>query len=179
MASRKNLAVLPLSSNICEMDKELQMAGEEELAAIPIFSQLSEIQRKKLASITKKQSFRKGATIFKQGDPGGRLCILREGMVKLTRLIRERQETILAELQDGDIFEEVSLICGERHSTTAVCTTNAVILTINKVDFDKMALENPVLGINVLKAINASVCSYIKEKKSKIYDMVDYVTWTY
>lgn len=179
MAGRKNLATLQLPSIICDMDKELKMAGEKELAAIPIFSQLTEVERKKLASITKKRSFFRGTTIFKQGDPGGRLCILCKGMVKLTRWIRERREQTLAELQDGDIFEEGSLICGDKHSSTAVCTTNTVILTINKADFDKMALENPVLGINVLKSINVSVCSYIKELKSKICDLVDYATSTY
>ncbi len=176
MAGRKNLAALALPSNICDMDKELKTAGQEELVRIPLFSQLTEADRKRLASITKKRSYFRGATIFKDGDAGGRLCILCKGMVKLTRLIRQNQVQILAELHSGDVFEEKSLISDSKHSSTALCMTNAVVLTINKADFDKMTLENPALGINVLKLINVSVCSYIRDLKSKICDMIDYVT---
>jgi CRP-like cAMP-binding protein len=176
MAGRKNLATLQLPSIICDMDKELKTAGEKELATIPIFSQLTEVERKRLASITKKQSFFRGTTIFKQGEQGDRLCILCKGMVKLTRWIRERREQTLAELQDGEVFEEGSLICGDKHSTTVVCTTNTVILTINKVDFDKMALENPLLGAKIIKFITRSICSQLRKTNSKIGDLVDYVT---
>ncbi len=154
------------------------MVNKEDLARIPLFSQLSDAEREKVVSITKKMEFLRDNYIFNQDGSGGQLFIVHKGEVKITRLIREHHEQTLAVLRNGDFLGAVSLIDGKEHSASAVCTADSVIFTIYKADFDKLAQEDTALGLKILKLLTTEVGSFLRTMNSKFIDMVQYVSIT-
>jgi len=178
MAGEKNLASVLPYSQFCSIDKEVETVRAKDLQALPIFFRLSEVEREIIAPITQKKYFIKDEIIFNQGQPGGQLFVLSKGEVKVTRVIRERHNQTLAQLKSGDIFGEETLICGDEHTTSVVCTADSEIFVIKKTDFDRIARENPVLATKVLNTVTHSLCSELKKIKAKICDMVNYVTST-
>ncbi len=154
------------------------MVEKEDLAAIPIFSDLNETEREKIAAITEEKEFLKNASIISQTSPSGQLFIVQKGEVKITRLIRDQQEQTLAVLKDGDFFGGVSFVDGQKHSASAVCTADSVIFVISKTDFDKLTEEDPVLGVRLVKHLTLSICNYLRTMNIKFYDMVQYVSLT-
>jgi CRP-like cAMP-binding protein len=151
------------------------MASEEDLRTIPLFALLSEAERKILVSITNKREFYKDNVIFSEAAPGRTLFIVKSGEVKITRLIRENDEIIMAMCKDGDLFGVISFIDGKEHSATAVCANDVVVFTINKADFDELTPKYPLLGIKILKCIGLENCLYLRAMNSKFHDMVAYV----
>jgi CRP/FNR family transcriptional regulator len=176
MAGQKNLATVLHSSQFCDIDKEVGIVSTKDLMALPIFYRLDEAEREIIASITRKGNYLKDEIIFNQSQSGGQLFVLYKGEVKITRLIRARRNQTLAQLKSGDIFGEETLICGDEHTTSAVCTTDSEIFVIKKDDFDRIAREHPVLGTKILNFVTRSVCSRLRKINAKICDMVDYVT---
>ncbi len=186
MQTSENLMVMPILPNtddavIEEMVSEIGRtatirAAKEDLAAMPLFGGISGEGLEKIASITGKKSFLCGTPIFSQSDPGGTLFLLHKGMVKLTRLIRANQLQILSIHEKGDFFGDVSFISNDKHSTSAVCTTDSEISIISKEDFDKLAQQDPALAIKTFKFISISICSRLRAKTTKVSDMVKYIS---
>jgi CRP-like cAMP-binding protein len=154
------------------------MVTKEELEKIPLFSEFSDAEREVVASVVEKKELLPDTLIFGETDPGGKLYIVYKGEVKITRVIREREQQVLNKLQDGEFFGGVSFIDGSDHSASAVCTTDSVIFTIKKSDFDKLTEKDPILGIRILKHLIFSICSYLRKMNEKFYDMVQYVSLT-
>lgn len=154
------------------------MVTKEDLKKIPLFSELSDTEREELASVTEKKKLLPDIPIFSETDPGGKLFIVYKGEVKISRVIREHEEQTLTRLKDGDFFGGVSFIDGSEHSASAVCTTDSVILTIDKNDFDKISEKNPMMGLKILRLLIRSICSYLRKMNQKFYDMVQYVSLT-
>ena len=148
----------------------------ESLAAISIFSGLSETEYEKIAAITEKREFEKNTSVFSQTSPGGQLFIVNKGEVKISRLVRGHEEQILAVLKEGEFFGGVSFVDGQAHSASAVCTTETEVFIIDKADFDKLCDEDPALGIRIIKALTLSICNYLRAMNIKFYDMVQYVS---
>lgn len=154
------------------------MVTKEDLEKIPLFSGFGDAEREEIASVTERKELLPDTPVFSETDPGGKLYIVYKGEVKITRLIREQEQQTLNKLQDGDFFGGVSFIDGSEHSASAVCTTDSVIFTINKSDFDKLSEKNPMMGIKILQTLILSICSYLRKMNEKFYDMVQYVSLT-
>jgi CRP/FNR family transcriptional regulator len=155
--------------------KSFIAVNKDDLAAIPVFSQLSEVEREAVASITDKKLFFMGNRVFCRGDPGGQLFIVHKGVVKITRSIRGNFEQSLAIKKSGDLFGKVSFFDNQNQYSTAVCVTDSMIFIINKAYFDELTQINPVLGVKILRSINISICSQLRKTNSSFNRMVKYV----
>ena len=67
-----------------------------------------------------RRRFRKGETIFHQGDPGDALHVVASGAVKIVLPSAEGEEAIIATLRPGDFFGELALLDGAPRSATAI-----------------------------------------------------------
>jgi CRP/FNR family cyclic AMP-dependent transcriptional regulator len=73
-------------------------------------------------------TFRRGHTVFAEGEPGDRMYIIVSGKVKIGRRTNDGRENLLAVLGPSDVFGELSVFdSGPRTSTvTAVTVVSAV-----------------------------------------------------
>lgn len=149
--------------------------NKDNLAAIPVFWQLSDVERGAVASITDKKFFFMGNRVFSQGDPGGQLFIVHKGVVKITRSVRGNFQQSLSIKKSGEIFGKVSFFDNQEQYTTAVCVTDSMIFIINKAYFDELAQINPVLGVKILRSINLSICSQLRITNSSFNRMAKYI----
>ncbi len=78
--------------------------------------------------------FQAGETIFREGNPGNKLFIIRQGSVMLTKNIDDA-ELPLTELGPGEVFGEMSLVDERPRSATAVAATDVVCQCISKAMF--------------------------------------------
>jgi CRP-like cAMP-binding protein len=154
------------------------MVTKEDLEKIPLFSSFSDAEREEMAFITEKKELLRDAPVFNQTDPGGKLCIVHKGEVKITRTIRQQEQHTLLVKKSGDFFGGISLIDGKERSACATCVTDTEIFIIDKTDFDELARKNPLLGIKLLKHITLSICFYLRTMNDKFHDMVKYVSWS-
>jgi CRP/FNR family cyclic AMP-dependent transcriptional regulator len=102
--------------------------------------------------------YRRGETIFHQGDPGDSLYIIESGSVKIVLPSPEGEEgAIIATLGRGDFFGELALLDGEPHSATAVASGPVGALVLQRTVFADLLETQPGLRNALIAALVAEL----------------------
>ena len=94
-----------------------------------------------------------GNYIFLEESDGEQCFFVVKGSVKITRLSKEGREVILAMLNQGDFFGEMSLIDGESRSANVIALEKTEVLTLNRKDFLIVLHDYPKIAIQLLKEL--------------------------
>ena len=116
----------------------------ERLKEVRLFSGLRRPELRLLAGLVKEsEEFRPGQIICQQGEPGRRYFIIERGRLRVTRVDPEGRVETVRELGPGEAFGETSLLLGDVRDATVECVEPAVLLYIEKEDFDWLLEEEP------------------------------------
>jgi len=111
----------------------------DDLKRVPLFSGLSERQRRKLARLCRERDVPSGTAVVKEGLMGGvSFFVVAEGTAAVTTAGKE-----VACLGPGDHFGELALITNRERSATVTAQTPMRCLEIRFWDFRDFALDNP------------------------------------
>lgn len=92
------------------------------------------------------KSLKKGEAIFKQGDLGDTMFVIRAGTVEL-QVSGRTVET----LHRGDFMGEMALVDSEPRSATALCTTDCEVVPIDRERFQYLVKETPFAALEVMQ----------------------------
>jgi di/tricarboxylate transporter/CRP-like cAMP-binding protein len=109
-----------------------------ELATVAPFSELSPVDRARLAAALQEVTFAAGETIYAQGAPADALYILREGTVE-----RHSNGVTLEVLQPPAVFGDLGLLRDEVRATTLKAVTPAVLWRLPGERFTRLAKRTP------------------------------------
>ena len=85
-----------------------------------------------------------GEIIFKEGDAGNEMYLIKSGSVKITKRIGGK-EKVLAVLKEGDFFGEMSVLDGSLRSASATTEEETELITIDREAFLAQARKNPFI----------------------------------
>jgi CRP/FNR family cyclic AMP-dependent transcriptional regulator len=107
--------------------------ARETLRGCGLFRQADEATLDALTGALRIRRFRKGETVFHQGDPGDALFIVAGGSVKVVLPSNEGAEpAIVAILGAGEFFGELAILDGAPHSATIVAVEPTETLVLNR-----------------------------------------------
>ena len=92
--------------------------------------------------------FAKGQVVFKEGDPGEHLCIVKSGSIEL--IINGKHFYTFAE---GEMFGEMALINHEPRIATTIAATDSVVIMIDQRRFQFLVQQTPYFAIQVMKVM--------------------------
>lgn len=92
------------------------------------------------------QQFGPGQTVFRQGDPGDTLYIVKSGVLEVVASREGADSTTLAYLGEGEVVGELALLTGSPRSASVRCPQQAVVLTIGKDVFDDLMQTLPAFA---------------------------------
>ncbi len=96
--------------------------------------------------------YRRGETLFVEGDPArGFFCIL-EGWTKLYRLRDDGEEVVVAIFSAGETFAEVAMFLGGRYPASSEAVAPSRILEIDAQNLRRAVLAEPQLAFDMLAA---------------------------
>ena len=124
------------------------------LSSISLFNGLTEDQLKELAMIITDQTFKKGTTIFAEGDEGTGFYILIDGQVKIYKLSMEGKEQILHVFGPGEPFAEAAVFTGKSFPAFADTLKDSRVIFIPRKSFIQLIEANPSLAMNMLGALS-------------------------
>lgn len=124
------------------------------LAAIPLFNGLSDQQLADLTMIVTDQQYKRGTTIFAEGDRGLGFFILVSGQVKIYKMSVDGKEQILHIFGPGEPFAEAAVFTGKSYPAYADALQNSRVLFIPRDSFVTLIQENPALAMNMLGALS-------------------------
>jgi CRP-like cAMP-binding protein len=90
--------------------------------------------------------YRRGATVFSQGDPATTVLYIRRGAVRLSVLSDKGKEAIVGMLGEGDFFGEGSLAGQPLRMGTATAVVPSSVLMIGRRKMAQLLHEEPALS---------------------------------
>jgi CRP/FNR family transcriptional regulator, dissimilatory nitrate respiration regulator len=124
------------------------------IATIPLFEGLPREQLEDLAGIVQEPTFRKGQTIFSEGDEGDGFYVVASGRVKVFKLSSEGKEQILHILGPGEPFGEVPVFAGQHFPANAEAMEESRFYFFRRESFVRLIKRNPGLALNMLAVLS-------------------------
>ena len=93
-----------------------------------------------------------GEVLFREGEPGDVMYVLREGVVRISKGSPEGDKT-LAVLGAGEFFGEMSILNEKPRTATAEVVEAAKLLVINARTFEQMVKGNSEIAIRLIKKL--------------------------
>ena len=104
--------------------------------------------------------YKAGQTLFSSGDPADRLYFLVSGTVELPEVGRT--------LQAGQMFGEIAFFApGRKRSSSAQCTSDCTLLSIDEDTFKQLVYQNPDFGLEVVRLIAGRLSDDIQRLQSQ------------
>ena len=125
----------------------------ELLQSVSIFWDLNEDELGHIADKMVAKHFENGNYIFLEDSEGEQCFFVLEGSVKVTRLSKDGREVILAMLNEGDFFGEMSLLDGESRSANVIALEKTKVLTLDRNDFIAVVNDYPQIAVQLLKEL--------------------------
>lgn len=110
---------------------------------------LSPEERERAARFCPQRHFSKGSAIFSPGDPPDALYVLTAGLVTLSHMGEDGQESILRVFGPGDVFGELFLTVSAR-PFLATALTPCVVTVIPATSFLQLLSSIPRIGFNFI-----------------------------
>lgn len=123
------------------------------LANISLFQQLDDDERSVLAASMQERSVVPNDVLFKAGDPGDSMFIVRAGQVELFVKDKAGQKITLHVASEGEFFGELSLLDGGSRTATGVAVSNAELWILDREDLQQLFRKRPDAALDMLAAM--------------------------
>jgi CRP-like cAMP-binding protein len=110
------------------------------------FRHLNEEEKKLVMERMHKESFSMGEYVFEEDDTSERLYVVEKGAVSLIKSIGADLDKTILIAPEGSIFGEFSFIDGRTRSASALVSVDAVLLSLDRKDFDALFDQFPAIG---------------------------------
>ena len=123
------------------------------LAEVELFEHLNDDDRATLAGVIDVRRLAAGETLFKAGEPGESLYVVRAGEVELYIKDTAGQRIPLAIVGRGEVFGELALLDRSPRTATAVAMGDTELLELDRDDLLLLFQTSPTAALRLLAAM--------------------------
>ena len=95
-------------------------------------------------------SLSRGTTVFREGDPGGSVYVIRSGKVRVLKNSAGRQRVVIT-LGPGDFFGEMAVVTGRPRSATVEVIEDAELLKVPAGKLQEMVAGTGEIAIRLIR----------------------------
>lgn len=151
------------------------MIDPKSLREIDFLSDLNDEELGVLAKVLKEKEFPIGTTIFKEGEDGQSLYIIKRGEVKACKTSPEGDLLTLMLHKDGDIFGEMSFLDSKPRSASIIAIADTKTYILDKDEFDTLIDNHPRLIYKILRNIVFHIHTIVRGMNSRYLEMINYM----
>ena len=153
----ESLWINPLKRRSCHGDDDIAF-----LSAVPFFDLLSFRHKKKVYNLLHQRTFSEGEIVFRKGDPGLGMYIIRDGGVSIYNEFSDFSRVKIADLSSGDFFGEISLLNDSPRSATVLSTGNTVLFGLFRHDLLDLMNSDPSLSVKLVYRLSQIVAARLR-----------------
>lgn len=159
-----------VEDRILEEDR-LEKAQEKplELREMDLFRGRKEATLAALESCMDKRVFKAGERIFKRGDAGDELFLIRRGAVRIMLPLNEKQSRHLATFGRADFFGEMSFLDSNVRSADAIAFSDTDLYVLSRARFDGVAEEHKKLAMQLLGGLARVLAIRLRYANAELY----------
>jgi signal transduction histidine kinase len=124
------------------------------LEASKLFCQLGPSELNALRRAARERRFASGEEIFKEGDKGDGVYVVRDGVVEISGLVDQKVRLVLYQVGPGDVFGEMAVIEDMPRSACAVARAEASLYFIPRAEMLALVEHSPALALALLREIS-------------------------
>jgi len=122
-----------------------QEGGPDELHRQPLFRHFDAEELGRLSAHMVERRFHEGERLFTEGDRGGSLFLLSEGVLEV-RVRTPDGEAVLDRMVPGEVLGEISLLTGQPRSASAVGLTDGIVYELGRQALEPILRARPELA---------------------------------
>jgi CRP/FNR family cyclic AMP-dependent transcriptional regulator len=120
------------------------------LSDVLLFSTLDPDERDLLAGAVSSRTLEPAETLFRTGEPGDAMFIVRQGAVELFVKDTTGQKILLHTARAGDFFGELSLFDGGPRTATAAAVEPSELIVLDRQDLLQLFQKHPDAALHML-----------------------------
>jgi len=120
------------------------------LKLIPVFKNFTTKEFLELEKLVHHRTYIENEFIFKNNAPGEGMYIIMKGSIKISLGSNNKNEKILANLQEGDFFGELALFDDEPRSANAISLSETKLIGFFTPDLLALKERNPIITNKIL-----------------------------
>ena len=128
------------------------------LEGVEIFARSDVDDVAAVAAVAKEQTFRKGAQVYSEGDPGDALYVIVEGAMEA-----RRDGEVVLRMKAKESFGETSLFDGAPRINEVVATMDSKALVIDRRDFLDLLADRPELLAGMFRVLSRQLKTMVVE----------------
>jgi signal transduction histidine kinase len=121
------------------------------LESTKLFGSLSPADAALLNSSAQIREFPQGHIIFKEGDAGDGMYVVRSGGMQISALVGQGERKVLARLKPGDYFGEMAIIDNEPRSASAVTEGPTSVYFLPRELVLVLLERSPILAVRLVR----------------------------
>jgi signal transduction histidine kinase len=124
------------------------------LGACKLFDGLGATELNTLRGLCRIENFPPGREIFREGDPGDAVYVIRAGSVEIAAQVGPDRRQVISRLGPGDFFGEMSVIEFKPRSATATAAEATVVYRIPAGEMLTFVHQTPDIAVNMMRQIS-------------------------
>jgi NTE family protein len=128
----------------------------EFLRNVPVFADLSERMRERIAQLAQEVTLRREEWLFREGDPADGVYVVRVGHLEVVQSGPDAQERINT-LTRGAVLGELALLNDSPRSASIRALRDTELLRIERTDFDALLRSEPELALGLTRVLSAQL----------------------
>ena len=113
-----------------------------------------------------------GTFILKEGNEENCLCIIIEGDIDIYKETEPNKHLKVAVVTANETIGEMGVIDGEPFSASAIASSDSIILTITREDFERLIAQDEKLGVKLLRKIAAIISFRLRRTTGRLADLL-------
>jgi len=162
------------------------------LEDVDFFKILGDEDRREIAEVVDLIKLTDGETLFRAGDPGESLFLVRAGEVELYVRDNAGQKIILDITRPGDFFGEIALLDAGARTASAVALTDTELIELDRDDLLLLFQRKPDAALSMLAAmgrmtrkadellrtrVSRNVNEEVEERATVVQRVADWLAW--
>jgi CRP/FNR family cyclic AMP-dependent transcriptional regulator len=162
------------------------------LEDVEFFKILGDEERRELAVVVDLIRLNDGETLFRAGDPGESLFLVRSGEMELYVRDNAGQKIILDITRPGDFFGEIALLDAGARTASAVALTDTELIELDRDDLLLLFQRKPDAALSMLAAmgrmtrkadellrtrVSRNVNEEVEESLTVVQRVADWLAW--
>ncbi|OGF46160.1 MAG: hypothetical protein A2231_03330 [Candidatus Firestonebacteria bacterium RIFOXYA2_FULL_40_8] len=139
------------------------MNRKEFLKQVPLFTSVSVKDRANISKNIIERKYPKGSFLFFENEEGNSLYIVVSGLIKIYKSDQTGRIKTLAYLKEGDFFGEMAMLDEQKRSASASVLEESIVLILNRSDFQREILNNPIIALRLMQALSSRLRSADKQ----------------
>jgi len=125
-----------------------------ELESAELFRLLQPAELAPVHAAAQEHHFNSGQEIFREGDPGDGLYVVKSGLVEISGQLNQDQRQVLSQVTPGHIFGEMAIIEQLPRSACATAVQPTVVAFISRAEMQTLIERTPALATALLQLVS-------------------------